>query len=149
MVVGWVSNAKEHDVEPTVSIIVGVLGLTSIAGGIYLLRRAAETGDTFKRSLAMAPFIVLVLLMAIGGIAIVTHSVEPSPPTDAYGYTEVEHRAFLNGCGGGQRCECLWSEVEQSVTPDQMHEATRQYESTGTYPPEVERAIFAAATSCL
>lgn len=85
--------------------------------------------------------------MVLGGIVAV-RSNQASPPTDAYGYTEAEHRAFTDGCGQGQRCECLWQQTEKSVTPDQMHDAEHQYMSTGTWPPDFESAMRSAAASC-
>lgn len=151
MVLGWISNMQDQEsgVDPAVGVILAVLCLASIAGGVYLLKRAGARGDTFKRSLAMTPFLLLVLLMALGGIAMAIRSNQSSPPTDAYGYTEAERRAFMDGCGQGQRCECLWRRLEISVTPDRMHDAERQYMSTGTWPPDVESVLTSAAASCL
>jgi hypothetical protein len=151
MVLGGISNTQDQEsgVDPAVGVILAVLGLASIVGGIYLLKRASATGDTFKRSLAMTPFFLLVLLIALGGIGMAIRSNESSPPTDAFGYTEAERRAFMDGCGQGQRCECMWRRLETSVTPDQMRDAERQYMSTGTWPPDVEGVLRSAAASCL
>jgi len=84
------------------------------------------------------------VLIAFGALAQATRH---NPPTDAYGYTEAERQMFVSGCGGGGRCECLFSEIERSIPHEQFIAESRRYNQTGSFSSEFVSRLTAIELS--
>jgi hypothetical protein len=94
--------------------------------------------------MSILPAAVLVVLIAFGALAQATRH---NPPTDAYGYTEAERQMFVSGCGGGGRCECLFSEIERSIPHEQFIAESRRYNQTGSFSSEFVSRLTAIELS--
>ena len=127
-----VSNPDYH--YETVGLYLMILLCAgSVAGGLYLYKKGWQQGHDFVNVMSILPAAVLVVLIAFGALAQATRH---NPPTDAYGYTEAERQMFVSGCGGGGRCECLFSEIERSIPHDQFIAESQRYNQTGSFSSE-------------
>jgi len=153
LILGLVGILQRPDragpVGPAVVITVDlVLGGGCLLGGVHLYKRAGVAEGAVKRLLATSPLIVFVVLLVLAGIGAITRSSGGSGPTDAYGYTADERKAFVDACGGGRECTCSWRRLEAMLTPDEMREGLREYHSTGSYPQHVVEAMTSAVAAC-
>jgi hypothetical protein len=127
-----VSNPDYHYETVGLYLMILLCG-GSVAGGLYLYKKGWQQGHDFVNVMSILPAAVLVVLIAFGALAQATRH---NPPTDAYGYTEAERQMFVSGCGGGGRCECLFSEIERSIPHDQFIAESRRYNQTGSFSSE-------------
>jgi hypothetical protein len=153
LILGLVGILQRPDragpVGPAVVIAVDlVLGGGCLLGGAHLYKRAGVAEGAVKRLLAMSPLIVFVVLLVLAGIGAITQSPGRSGRTDAYGYTADERNAFVNACGRGRECTCSWRRLEAMLTPDEMREGLREYQSTGSYGQQVVEAMRSAVAAC-
>jgi hypothetical protein len=135
LILGSFSDLSKPDYANVKTGLYLVIALcaASLVGGRHLYKKGWQRGHDFANVMSVLPAAVLVCLIAFGALAQATRH---NPPTDAYGYTEAERQMFVSGCGGGGRCECLFREIERSVTHDQFIEEDRRYNETGSFSSE-------------
>ena len=126
------SNPDYANVKVGLYLVIALCAAT-LVGGRHLYKKGWQQGHDFVNVMSVLPAAVLVVLIAFGALAQATHH---NPPTDSYGYTVAEKQMFVSGCGGGATCECLFSEIELSVSHDQFVAEGRRYNETGSFSPE-------------
>ena len=66
------------------------------------------------------------------------------PPKDQFGYTIADQQSFVAGCGGGARCECLFSAIERAIKPERFLEVSQEYMRTGAMSDDVLAVVVQA-----
>jgi len=129
---------KDASAPPGAVYVMLVLTLATFAGGRHFYRSGWQHGRDVLNVMAVLPFAVLVVLIAVGVIARAT---QPKPPTDAHGYTAAERQVLISGCGGGERCTCLVDAIERSIPHDQFVAENQKYLETGNFSPEMTNKL--------
>jgi hypothetical protein len=94
--------------------------------------------DRGRATKVLASVIGFVVAGAVS-FAISHHASEP--PKDEFGYTTANRQAFVAGCGGGERCDCMFDALERAITPDRFLEVSQDYMRTGAMAPDVLQII--------
>ncbi len=146
LTLGAVTLLTGEDTTLPTSVIVVELVLTvaMVAGGVYIFRRGWAQGRPALNVLAVLPAAVMAVLLVAGTIISVA---EANAPTDAFGYTEAQRQSFTSGCGGGARCDCLFSAVERQIPPDRFAEEGQKYMQTGSFSPEMTSDLTRIAST--
>ena len=111
-----------------------ILGAASVVGGRYLFKYGWREKHAAANVFSVLPGAVLGVMFVFW--TVVSALPEPEAATDAYGYTALDKQSFVEGCGGGVRCECVYSVVEQNISHDEWEEESLTYMRTGSFSPE-------------
>jgi hypothetical protein len=133
MFAGFSELSKPEYTNKTGLYLVILLCAASVVGGRHLYKKGWQQGHDLANVMSVLPAAVLVVLITFGAIA---QGTRHKPPTDAYGYTVAERQAVVSGCGGGARCECLFSAMERSVPHDQFVAEAQRYNQSSSFRPE-------------
>ena len=111
-----------------------ILGAASVVGGRYLFKYGWREKHAAANVFSVLPGAVLGVMFVFS--TVVSALPEPEADTDIYGYTAFDKQSFVESCGGGVRCECVFSVVEQNISHDEWEEENLTYMRTGIFSPE-------------
>jgi hypothetical protein len=88
--------------------------------------------------------VLVVVVTAVMGVAVISHSSQKSDPADAYGYTASQRGVFIDSCSRSAPesvCTCVFLALEKQFSPTQLAQEGISYSKTGQTSPEFQTAV--------
>ncbi len=151
-VVGWLTK-PDPSIAKSILYVELLLSIGMVVGGIYLFRDGWQKGNVALSVLAVLPAATVLVLALMGAVGASSRSTDARSVTaaplvaDSFGYSSLDRQAFVAGCGGGQRCTCLFESVERKIPHDLFVQEGQTQLKTGSFTPDFTRRLVKIVTN--